>query len=63
MDIKEFTNKNRIPLIGGGVWLFVLLMGTSVGSDTVQTCCLILLLLSLLGLGCYAVFKIMRAIH
>jgi len=63
MKFNEFVSKHRKSLIAGGIWAFILIMGSSLGPDSARTPCLILLILSLLGLGCFVVFKVMRAIH
>jgi len=54
------SRKNR--LIALGVWLVLLMLVAAVGSGTTQAVSIALLLATVLGLGCYAVFRIMRAI-
>ncbi len=62
MKLWETIQKQKKPLIGLVVWLLVLMLVAGFGSGAVQTAGVVLLILSLLGIGCVGVFYMMRAV-
>jgi len=63
MPLPDVLQKNKNWLIGFGVLGIFLLLVVSLGSGVLQTTALVLLILLFLGVSCYIVFQVMRAIN
>ncbi|WP_339910941.1 hypothetical protein [Symmachiella dynata] len=59
MKFTETLRKRKRPLIALGVWTLLLIILAGVGWGIVQIAAIVLLLATVLGTGCYAVFRIM----
>lgn len=59
MKFTETLRKRKRPLIALGVWTLLLILLAGVGWGIVQITAIALLLATVLGTGCYAVFRIM----
>ncbi len=62
MNLTDSLRKRKRPLIALGIWTLFLIILAGVGWGTVQVAAIVLLLTTVLGTGCYAVYRIMYTI-
>jgi hypothetical protein len=62
MKFTDTLRKRKRPLIALGAWTLFLIILAGVGWGIIQMAAIALLLATVLGTGCYAVFRIMQAL-
>jgi len=62
MKLTDTLRKRKRPLIALGTWTLLLIILAGVGWGVVQVAAIALLLATVLGTGCYAVYRIMYTI-